>query len=465
MGDRSKVLVVDRDAGRREELVGTLEAHGFDATGAAPVPASNALGGTDLVLAALDPDTLTLVERWRQLDPLVPVVVHAARQPDSATAAALGRARVYDVLVVRAAAELGEHVPRLQDAAARQAIRRRQVSVAEDLLGESPKLSQVRRYIAKAAQSDANVVITGESGTGKELVARAIHAHGSRSSGAFVAVNCSAIPDALLESELFGHEKGSFTGAVARQRGHFEQADGGTLFFDEVADMPLPLQAKLLRVLQPPPGTPETTREFTRVGAEQPTRANVRLIFATQRDLLADVRSGRFRDDLYQRIHVLLVRQPPLRDRKQDIPLLAVHFLQRYGQVEGRGPLRFDPLVLDILAAYDYPLNVRELEGIVRSLVVMKDAGNTVVLGDLPPHLFGRAAAPMPAAHVENDAPAEPDTAGADRLLTLAEVERAHVRRVLDHAHGNKSQAARILGISRPALDRRLAADKDALAG
>jgi len=305
-------------------------------------------------------------------------------------------------------------------------------------------MDQVRRYIGRAAASEANVLLVGESGTGKELVARAIHEHGTRRDGPFVALNCSAIPESLLESELFGHERGAFTGAVARTRGTFEQADGGTLFFDEIGEMPSPLQAKLLRVLQAPPGEKDTVREFTRVGAEGPSRADVRLVFATNRQLAGEVEKGGFREDLYQRINVLDIRLPELRSGREDVTLLARHFLERYAAIEDKAGLAFDGIVLDVLTGYDFPLNVRELEGMIHQLVVLKEAGSTVVLGDLPPEVFGglTAASQAPAA--------------SSVLRTLAEVQDEHVRRVLGHVGGNKSRAARILGITRQSLDRKL---------
>jgi DNA-binding NtrC family response regulator len=446
-----QALLVDSNDSRRARIAAALSEAGVDMlpVATAPVAAGSAIKAIDLALVALDASTPDLVERFRRADPLLPVVVYAPQRLDAATASALGRVRVFDCLVLDERTNLAGLLPRLQDAAQRKAARRREHAVAHELLGRSEKMAQVKRYIDRAAHSEANVLITGESGTGKELVAHAIHRHSARASGPFVAVNCSAIPDALLESDLFGHEKGSFTGAIARTRGRFEQADGGTLFFDEIGEMPAALQAKLLRVLQPPPGASETTREYTRVGSEEPARADVRLIFATHRELTEQVEGRRFREDLFQRIHVLVIRVPPLRERREDIPMLARHFLHHHAALEGQANLEFDPLVLDVLQAYDYPLNVRELEGIVRSLVILKDAGSTVVLGDLPPHLFA-----IPAARGGNGSTAA--ALPALRLRTLEEVELEHVHYVLDECGGNKSRAARILGISRPALDRKL---------
>jgi DNA-binding NtrC family response regulator len=404
---------------------------------------------------ALDETTEGLVGRFRAAEPLVPVVVYGEERPDHSATLALGRAGVHDVVHGKDL-ESGEALAeRMRHALKHGALRRRPRRVAAEILGTSTKVEQVRRYIDVAASSEANVLLYGESGTGKELVAGAIHRHSQRRSAAFVAVNCSAIPETLLESELFGHEKGSFTGAVARTKGLFTQADGGTLFFDEIGEMPLPFQAKLLRVLQPPTGLTETTREFTRVGGEASERVDVRLIFATHRDLEADVAAGRFREDLYQRIAVLTVRVPSLRERAEDIALLANVFLLRYAAVEGRDHLEFDPLALEVLKAYTFPHNVRELENMVRSLVILKQSGETVVLGDLPRQVFAAAGA---ACASEPEVAASPEAAATAPILlrTLAEVELEHVHRVLKFTGGNKSRASRILGISRAALSRKL---------
>ena len=437
-----EILLIDADPARRAEIEAALKARGLSLRSCGGMPASSSAEGVAAVLIALESATPELLGSLRGIDPLLPLLVHAGRRPGSEAAAALGRARVRDVVLWRGEASGDDIAARLREAVDLRVRRRRPPAVAEDILGTSDAVAQVRRYISVAAASEANVLILGESGTGKELVARAIHRHSARKDQPFVAVNCSAIPDSLLESQLFGHEKGSFTGAVARTRGLFDQADGGTLFLDEIGDMPVILQAKLLRILQPPPGAHDTTREFARVGGEAPVRADVRLLFATHRDLAALARDGRFREDLLQRLDVLQVRMPALRDRREDVPLLANIFLARHAQAEGRPVCEFDPLVMDVLTAHSWPLNVRELEAAVRSIVILKETGQSVVLGDLPPHLFadevGAAAGP-----------------GVE-FSTLAEVERAHVDRVMAHVGGNKSRAARILGISRPALDRKL---------
>jgi DNA-binding NtrC family response regulator len=441
-------MLIEPRRRRRQELERALRDEGFDVVAVEePPPAGpTALKGSGPVMLACSDQAAEQVRELQRSDPLVPVLVHGPSAPTPQLAMALVRARAYDYLLIEDSADLPRMRHRLEAAVQRQAVRSSATDVASEILGVSRKIQQVRRHVGLAAASTANVLVTGESGTGKELVARAIHEHSSRSSAPFVAVNCSAIPENLLESELFGHEKGSFTGADRRKPGQFELADGGTLLFDEIGEMPAPLQAKLLRVLQPPPGAGETVREFTRVGADAPMRADVRLIFATNRELVDQVHAGAFRQDLYQRMNVVRVHQPPLRERREDVPLLAQRFLDRHADLEGIEGLAFDPIVLGVLQQYDFPLNVRELEGRVRSMVVLKEAGSTVVLGDLPPEIC-RAV--------------EPSTQSAGEPAverTLAEVVAEHVTRVFAHADGNKSRAARILGISRPALDRKLAA-------
>jgi len=404
--------------------------------------------GVGAALVAFEPTALRLAESLRRLDPLLPLVVHGAREPSLQETLQLGARRVYDYLVVERPDHLDRHHERLSAAVARTGQRRAGAKVAPEILGHSAAIEQVRRYVARAGSSDANVLVTGESGTGKELVARAIHQHGRRGGRAFVAVNCSAIPEPLLESELFGHERGAFTDAVQQSRGRFELADGGTLFFDEIGDMPAALQSKLLRVLQPPPGASPTSREYTRVGGEAPMQSDVRCIFATHRDLRALADEGRFRDDLLQRLDVLRVRVPPLRERREDIPELASFFLERACSRERREPLQLDPLVSAALAHYEHPRNVRELEGIIQSIVVMKESDEPVVLGDLPPEIFD----PGPAEPVGWVASQDPDAP----FPSLDEAVAVHVRRAMVRSGGNKSLAARLLGVARPTLDRRL---------
>jgi Nif-specific regulatory protein len=303
------------------------------------------------------------------------------------------------------------------------------------VIGESAPMQAIYKVIQKAAQTDATVLLRGESGTGKELVARAVHVNSPRRDKPFVKVDCAALPGSLIENELFGHEKGAFTGADTRQTGKFEAADGGTVFIDELGELPLPVQGKLLRVLQ--------DREFDRVGGTTPVRVSVRIVAATHRDLAAMVREGRFREDLYYRIKVVEVGLPSLRARgAEDIERLTRHFV---AQASKRHHLAAEPVLtrsaLERLVAWHWPGNVRELENCIESAVVLCDGEVRVEhlpLADLKP---GSAPAPVRA-----DAP----------IATLAEVERAHVLAVLERAKGNRTQAAKWLGIGRNTLGRRL---------
>jgi DNA-binding NtrC family response regulator len=297
------------------------------------------------------------------------------------------------------------------------------------LLGESEALARVWQDVAKAASTAATVLIWGESGTGKELVARAIHYNSVRSSAPFVTVNCGGIPEGLLESELFGHVKGSFTGATESRAGFFQTADGGTLFLDEISDTSLAMQAKLLRVLQ--------EKEVYMVGARRPQKVDVRVLAATNKDLFGLVKKGAFREDLYFRLNVINISLPPLRDRGDDILLLARHFAARFAKEAGKRALQFSENALGVLKRYDWPGNVRELENVIQRLVVMTD-GEVIEIPDLPPLMRFSA----------------PRANGLNR--TLAEVEADYIRNVLAGVGGNKTRAAEILGIDRKTLREKM---------
>lgn len=302
------------------------------------------------------------------------------------------------------------------------------------LIGRGEAMLQVSKEIALSAESAVNVLITGESGTGKEIVARLIHLH-SNCTGAFVAVNCAAIVDTLLESELFGHEKGAFTGAVQRKLGKFELAKDGTLFLDEMGELALPLQAKILRALQ--------ERTFDRVGGNQPVSTNARVITATNRDLLQSIKSGDFREDLLYRLNVISIELPPLRERKEDIKLLAEALMQKISRSLHKPALHLTAPALSKLHDYHWPGNVRELENVLTQAMV--HARNSALTPDLIS--LGETSAPQ-ANH-----PAENET---NVLRTLDSVEAEHIQAVLSHTRGHKSQSCKILDISRPALDRKI---------
>jgi len=297
------------------------------------------------------------------------------------------------------------------------------------LIGESEVMHKVFNSIAKTASTSATVLISGESGTGKELVARAIHYSSSRASAPFVPVNCGGIPEGLLESELFGHVKGAFTGATESRAGFFQTADGGTIFLDEVSDTSLSMQTKLLRVLE--------DKEVYMVGATRSRKVDVRIIAATNKDLASLVRKGVFREDLFFRLHVLTIAMPPLRERGDDILLLARHFVARFAEEFGKPTLRFSDNALQVLRNYHWPGNVRELENVVQRLVVMTD-GDLIEVSDLPSLMRFSALRET----------------GLDR--TLAEVEAEYIRNVLASVNGNKTKASEILDIDRKTLREKL---------
>jgi two-component system response regulator AtoC len=310
---------------------------------------------------------------------------------------------------------------------------------SEGILTDNQRMLELRQTVAKVARSNATVLVEGESGTGKELVAAALHYGSGRVAGPFVKLNCAAVPEGLLESEFFGHEKGAFTGASARRRGRFEQAEGGTLFLDEIGEISMALQVKLLRVLQ--------EREFERVGGSTPIRTDVRIVAATNRDLEAMVRAGTFRQDLFFRLNVVRLRTIPLRERPEDIRLLAGHFLDRFAAANGVVIRGFDPAALECLAAYAWPGNVRELANAVERAVVM--SANGVILPEDLPENIGRP-------HERNTEASERqkrDGAGGRPLRELVgEYEAEVIRAALAHNGGNRARTAIALGISRRAL-------------
>jgi len=307
------------------------------------------------------------------------------------------------------------------------------------IVGHSPGIIAAVKTLARVARTDATVLLQGESGTGKELAARTLHHYSGRASRRLVVVNCGAMAETLLESELFGHVKGAFTGASSSRPGLFREADGGTLFLDEIGDLSLHLQTRLLRALQ--------EREVVPVGAETPIKVDVRVVAATHRDLSAMVKDGGFREDLYYRLDVVTVRLPPLRERKQDIPLLVDHFLRSLAHRHRRGPVAVDPDAQARLLAYDWPGNVRQLQNVLERALVLAEQD---VIG--PEHLPEeiRLVAAAPREPRVRDAAPEGDGAA------LADVERQHVLRVLDAMGGNRQAAAKVLGISRRTLLRML---------
>jgi DNA-binding NtrC family response regulator len=309
------------------------------------------------------------------------------------------------------------------------------------LVGRSAAMAEVSRLLEQAAKLDITVLLTGETGTGKELAARAIHAHGARRERRFVPVNCGALPADLVESELFGHARGAFTGAAADKAGLFEEARGGTLFLDEIGELPLPVQVKLNRALQ--------EREIRRVGDVRPVPVDVRVVAATHRDLKAEAQAGRFREDLYYRLAVFPVRLPPLRDRREDVPELAAHFLAKHGRALRRTLDGFEPEALRALAGYPWPGNVRELENAVARAVALAE-GARVAVRDLPPDVTGGQAGSIPADLLTRLPYREAVDLARDR------VSREYLSALLAEFDGNVTRAAERAGVERESLHRLL---------
>jgi nitrogen regulation protein NR(I) len=331
------------------------------------------------------------------------------------------------------------------------------------IVGRSEAMQNVFKLVGQLAGSDATALVTGESGTGKELVARAIYHHSKRNEQPFIAINCAAIPESLLESELFGHEKGAFTGATTQRIGKFEQCNRGTIFLDEIGDMSLPTQTKILRVLQA--GT------FERVGGNQSIKVDVRIIAATNKPLEQAVTSREFREDLFYRLNVVRIQIPPLRERPEDIPLLVNYFLRKFAQAQKQPPKSIAPDAIQVLERYQWPGNVRELENVIqRATVVAK--GEAILLGDLPPETSRESAttrsvipSPVPASVENTNAPGDlPELAQAlftwarrdHKLKILPAVERELIVQALLETRGNQVQAAKLLGITRATLRKRV---------
>jgi two-component system nitrogen regulation response regulator NtrX len=439
------ILIVDDEAGVRSSLSGVLSDEGYEVEAVASGEACLdrlARGPVDVIILDIwlpGMDGLATLARLRErhVDAEV-IMISGHGTTDSGLRA--GRMGAFDfvekplslektVLVVRNA--LRQRQLEAENRALRATVDKRLTMV-----GESYLMAQLREQVAMAAPTNGRVLIYGENGTGKELVARSIHAMSRRRHGPFVEVNCAAIPEELIESELFGHVKGSFTGAVSDRRGKFELADGGTLFLDEIADMSLKTQAKVLRVLQ------EQTVE--RVGGSASLHVDVRVLAATNKELPAEIRAGRFREDLYFRLNVIPIFVPPLRDRDQDVPLLANHFMAELAREYGRRAKRFDSGAMAGLLAYTWPGNVRELRNVVERLMIMVP-GDVITAPDLA-FLEGGVAEP-----------AEPQPAPTATLHDAREqFERDYILRALASQNGNISRTAEVLGVERSNLYRKM---------
>jgi two-component system nitrogen regulation response regulator GlnG len=393
---------------------------------------------------------LELLNAVKQRHPGVPVIVMTAYSDlDSAVAAFQGGAYEYlpKPFDVDQAVEL---IRRALDESRRETQATETLDEPKEILGQAPAMQEVFRAIGRLSQSSATVLITGESGTGKELVARALHRHSARAQKPFVAINTAAMPKDLLESELFGHERGSFTGAQQQRRGRFEQAEGGTLFLDEIGDMPPELQTRLLRVLSD--GT------YYRVGGHQQIKANVRVIAATHQNLEQRVREGTFREDLYHRLNVIRLRLPSLRERSEDVPLLVKHFLSMSAKQLGVDAKRLSDDALAHLARLGFPGNVRQLENLCHWLTVMAP-GQVIETGDLPAE-FGDQVATSASdwlAALESEAERRLARGETGILDTLSrQFERALITKALERTAGRRIEAANLLGMGRNTITRKI---------
>jgi two-component system response regulator HydG len=432
---KGRILVVDDEANARTALAELLRDEGYAVESAAD--GFKALGklaeaAPDLVLTDLKMpgmDGIDLLGRVREHDPEIPVLVMTAfGAVDTAVSAMRAGARDYltkpinvaeVVLVI--ARELGERRLRSETQLLRARLAERYSF--DNIVGSSAEMQEVFKAVAQVASSRASVLITGESGTGKELIAAAIHERSPRAKGPFVKLHCAALAESILESELFGHERGSFTGAQARRDGRFAQASGGTLFLDEIGEISPAVQIKLLRFLQ--------EHQFERVGGNETITVDVRIIAATNRDLPAQVAAGKFREDLYYRLNVINIEMPTLRARPSDVPLLAAHFLRKYAAESEKQIAGFTGEALDRLSSYGWPGNVRELENVVERAVVLCNR-DEIGIAELPPHL----------------APARARDGIQIPGATLEEIERYAILKTLEATGGSTSRAADMLQIS-----------------
>jgi two-component system nitrogen regulation response regulator NtrX len=444
------ILIVDDEPGVRSSLTGVLRDEGYTVEA---VPSGEAClervtrGAVDLIvldvwLPGMDGLATLARLRERQVDAQVVLISGHGNIESAVRAIKMGAFDFVEkplslektVLVVRNALRQR----RLE--AENQALRAR-VDRTQTMVGESQAMRQLRNQVAMAAPTNGRVLIYGENGTGKELVARTIHALSRRRHNAWVEVNCAAIPEELIESELFGHVRGAFTGAVADRRGKFEVADGGTIFLDEIGDMSLKTQAKVLRVLQ------EQTIEA--VGGTTRIKVDARVLAATNKDLQAEIRAGKFREDLYFRLNVVPIFVPPLREREEDIPLLADHFMAEFAREYGRRPKSFDPDAVVALQRYSWPGNVRELRNVIERLMIMVP-GDAITADDL--------------GFLQQDAMSRPEAVSgpAAERLTLHEArdrfERDLILRTLADQQGNMSKTAEVLGVERSNLYRKMRA-------
>jgi DNA-binding NtrC family response regulator len=445
MSTAGRILVVEDHETERRAILQILKSEGFTVFGAED--ADKAMGyvdeNIDVVLSDLemgDVSGIGLLQLWKQRNPDTQFILVTGHSSINSVVEAMKSGAYHYVTKPINADELILLIKRAVDSIHKDKeldnLRRRldQKFGLDQIIGQSKQMKDVFAKIQRAAPTDSTVLILGESGTGKELVAQALHHNSNRKKGPFVAVNIAAVPSTLVESELFGHVRGAFTGATDRRMGRFEQADGGTLFIDEVGDFEIALQAKLLRVLE--------TLTVTPVGGHEDRKVNVRVIAATSRDIRKMVEEGTFREDLYYRLNVITVLLPPLRQRPDDVPILVDHFLREISSTKNTQPRRVSPEVMRRFTTYRWPGNVRELRNALESMMVLAD-GETLTENDLPERIA--------AASAELVAPREIPT-----NVTMEELEKLAIIKALDQCAGNRTHAANRLGISVRTLQRKL---------
>jgi DNA-binding NtrC family response regulator len=444
MPNRFHILVVDDEPVQREMVGGFLKKQGFNVSSAESGEKALELfrqESFDLVLTdqkMANMSGLDLLQAVHAINPETPVILITAFGTIETAVAALKQGAIdfltkplnLDELLYRIRQVSDRYRIIAENRELREALQSRHR--IEGIIGESGRMLEVLSMVRRVAPSEATVLIRGESGTGKELIAKAIHFASPRASGPLVKVNCAALPETLLESELFGHEKGAFTGAVTSRQGRFELANGGTLFLDEIGDLPLHLQAKLLRVLQ--------EREYEKVGSSRPVKVNVRILAASHRPLEALIKAGQLREDLYYRLNVVTIFIPPLRERRSDLSLLIDHFLRHFAEKNGKTIQGLTHEARDILLRYDYPGNVRELENLIeRAVVLARD--DVIGSGDLPLTV--------------EETGAEDDRA-TSLTVAVEAVERRMIKDALARSEGVQTRAAELLGISERALRYKL---------
>jgi two-component system nitrogen regulation response regulator NtrX len=451
------LLIVDDEEPIRKSLKGVLADEGYEVvTAASGREALDLLPETQPALALLDiampeMDGIETLRRFKEARPEMQVIMitghgtidHAVRSVKMGAYDFLAKPLSLERVALAVKNGLEEYRLRLENESLRKSIERRY-----EIVGESAPVRMLRQQIALAGPTNGWVLVHGESGSGKELVARAIHKASRRSGGPFVEVNCAAIPQELIESELFGHEKGAFTGATGMKRGKFELADRGTIFLDEVADMSLATQAKVLRVLE--------GQEFQRVGGTRTMKVDVRVIAASNKDLTAEIGKGAFREDLFYRLNVIPLEVPPLRDRKDDVPLLVRHFLQEFAAEYGQRPKAIDGDALDLFIRYPWKGNVRELRNFIERMVIMVP-GSVILAADVPPPVNR----PQPELPVGAGEAAVPPSASRVTLREArAAFEREFIRQKLKENNGNISKTADDIDVERSNLHRKIKALK-----